>query len=98
MVAALASVAFAAGGPGLPATVARVVALREARRAARAFRPPPKVAVGFTDCNRQSRQTVDCRVTFTFGPPNRGVCTRTWRVQARPGGRPRARPLGDPRC
>lgn len=85
------------GMPALPVHTARHEALTAARKAARAFNPRPRVTIGFLDCKRRSRGTVDCRVTFTFPKPNDGQCTRTWRVQ-RTARAIQTRPLGDPKC
>lgn len=96
MTVALATAVLAAG-PALPVHTARQEALTAARKAAQAFNPRPRVTIGFLDCKRRSRGTVDCRATFTFPKPNDGQCMRTWRVK-RTGRTIQTRPLGDPKC
>lgn len=103
MMAVLAVSSALVGGPALPVRDAKRAAITAASRTARRLFPPPKtpkVSIGFLDCKRRSRSTVDCRVTFTFPPPEDGSCTRTWRVQYRNASdhRLRTRPLGDPMC
>jgi hypothetical protein len=100
MMPVLLATAALTGMPALPVHTARREALAAARKAARAFHPAPKVTIGFLDCKRRSRASVDCRVTFTFPKPNNGQCTRTWRVRyASTSSRKLVtRPLGDPKC